>query len=62
MQVSCTNLINIRCMKDYITVFAYRTDNKLTKQTDAEGKVIRYEYDSEGRLVLLGLASFCRLT
>ncbi|MBW1751666.1 MAG: RHS repeat protein, partial [Deltaproteobacteria bacterium] len=34
-----------------ITTFEYNTDNKLTKQTDAEGKVIRYEYDSEGRLV-----------
>jgi len=32
-------------MKDYITVFEDNTDNKLTKQTDAEGKVTRYEYD-----------------
>jgi YD repeat-containing protein len=51
MQVSCTNLINIRGIKEYIAVFEYNTDNKLAKQTDAEGKVSRYEYDSEGRLV-----------
>ncbi len=33
-----------------VTVFEYNIDSKLTKQTDAEGKVIYYQYDSEGRL------------
>ena len=26
-------------------------DNKLTKQTDTEGNVIYYQYDTEGRLI-----------
>ncbi len=34
-----------------VTVFEYNTDSKLTKQIDAEGKVIYYEYDNEDRLI-----------
>jgi YD repeat-containing protein len=30
----------------------YNSDQKLVKQTDPEGNVVRYSYDNEGRMII----------
>ena len=61
MQVSCTTLINTCCMKDYITVFEYNTNNKLTKQTDPRARSSATNMTAKAALLRPWMATITRL-